>query len=280
MKYSLLDTNAISAILKGDDFGIALCERGVKEEWQFIFHPGVEAELAQLRGGKNRDLKDRFPLTEAQLSNYDKIIWREQRRIGLPDFYQFLEGGRFGVIKCPSAILSEEMSTYDQPAVILPCQHVEEHFSFDNERDSARRAEEARIWSEEVKKEAANKHQRMAEQAIKDKEGHRRISKHDLLRISEANVRSLLADNGFNKTADADFSRFPSIQTTFLALWYKYIEGNRKPKANDQFDLLLFYILPYVQVFITEHSNAEIVKKIKSFGLLEGLEVIPVSYKQ
>jgi len=280
MKYSLLDTNAISAILKGDEVGIELCKKGVKEGWQLIYHPGVAAELAQLGSAKHRDIKDRFPLTEAQLHNYDRMIRREQQRIDSSDLYRFLEKGRFGIIKSPSEILSQEMATYDQPAIILPCENFEEHFLIHDEIDLARFVEEARVWSNAVRDEAADKHRRMEKQAMKDRESYSKISRDDLLRISIANVRSVLADKGFAEAADADSFRFPSLQTEFFALWYKFIEGNRKPKANDQFDLLLFYILPYIQVFITEHSNVEIVKKIKSFGLLGGLEVIPVSYKQ
>ncbi len=100
MKYSLLDTNAINAILKDNDFGRAIAERASKEEWVFVLHTTVDAELAQL-------------------------VERKTTGIALRDFYEcFLPGSRFGVAKTLSEIRSEEKA--GSPTPIQPCNDIHE----------------------------------------------------------------------------------------------------------------------------------------------------------
>ncbi len=81
------------------------------------------------------------------------------------------------------------------------------------------------------------------------------------------------------RSSEIDHSPFLSIKVPFLGLCYKMLEGNRKNNRNDFLDLSIFDLLPYVQVFVTENNNAEIIKKIRSLGLLDNLEVIRVSHK-
>ena len=42
---------------------------------------------------------------------------------------------------------------------------------------------------------------------------------------------------------------------------------------NDQYDLYMFYLLPYINIFITENNNADIAKQIKRALHLSDLEI-------
>jgi hypothetical protein len=72
-----------------------------------------------------------------------------------------------------------------------------------------------------------------------------------------------------------DLDAFPSLKAMTYTVFHKfYADRSRKPLASDAFDLLMASTLPYVEAFITESHQAEVIRKTKRRdGFLDGLYV-------
>ncbi|MCK4252156.1 hypothetical protein KAX97_11960 [candidate division WOR-3 bacterium] len=60
-----------------------------------------------------------------------------------------------------------------------------------------------------------------------------------------------------------DINLFPSIKSTIYMVFYKFYPDNRKPKKSDVFDIIICSLLPYVDAFITDSHQSEVINKIK-----------------
>jgi hypothetical protein len=68
---------------------------------------------------------------------------------------------------------------------------------------------------------------------------------------------------------------FPSIKITVFTVFYKFYTDKRRPQESDSFDIIISSTLPYVDTVITEKHQAEVLKKIKQQDkFIENLEVI------
>ncbi|MHA1685594.1 MAG: hypothetical protein ACTSYD_04205 [Candidatus Heimdallarchaeaceae archaeon] len=61
-----------------------------------------------------------------------------------------------------------------------------------------------------------------------------------------------------------DIEKFPSIRCISYFVFYKFYPDNRKPTESDVFDIMISALLPYVDYFISEGNNCEIIKRIQS----------------
>ena len=240
MKYTLLDTNAMSALLKEDDFGRLIAERASKEEWVFVLHTAVDAELGQ-------------------------VVRRKSGGIVLEDFYErFLPSNRFGVAKSIKEIRSAERGGFCSPALIQPCDSIYGGFV------------------QTTKVELDSLLDRTHQLSDKAQALAREMFDHSVPKLERIRKRSagLSGENLLDQVESSTPSLGLSSKICFLGIWYKMLEGNRKIGKNDFFDLSFFYLLPYVHVVVTENNSGEIIKKIKTIGLLSDLEVIRVTHKQ
>lgn len=58
--------------------------------------------------------------------------------------------------------------------------------------------------------------------------------------------------------------KFPSVKMMMYTTFYKYYVDNRKPILSDVFDIVISALLPYVDIFITERHQAEVIRKTKA----------------
>lgn len=72
-----------------------------------------------------------------------------------------------------------------------------------------------------------------------------------------------------------DLDAFPSLKAMTYTVFHKfYADRSRKPLASDAFGVLIASTLPYVEAFITESHQAEVIRKTKRRdGFLDGLHV-------
>jgi hypothetical protein len=75
---------------------------------------------------------------------------------------------------------------------------------------------------------------------------------------------------------EVDLAAFPSLKAMTYTVFHKfYADRNRKPSDSDAFDVFTASALPYVEAFITENHQAEVIRKTKRRDrFLEGLEVL------
>jgi len=70
-----------------------------------------------------------------------------------------------------------------------------------------------------------------------------------------------------------NISLFPSVKTISYVVFYNFYVDERKPKISDAFDIIISSLLPYVDVFITESHQNEVINKIKKVdSVLDHLE--------
>jgi hypothetical protein len=61
-----------------------------------------------------------------------------------------------------------------------------------------------------------------------------------------------------------DLEAFPSLKASLYTTFYKfYADRDRKPNESDAFDVLISAEVPYVEAFITERHQAEVLRKTK-----------------
>jgi hypothetical protein len=73
-----------------------------------------------------------------------------------------------------------------------------------------------------------------------------------------------------------DLDAFPSLKAMTYTVFHKfYVDRNRKASSSDAFDVLMASALPYVEAFITEAHQAEVIAKTKRRvpGFLQQLDV-------
>lgn len=72
-----------------------------------------------------------------------------------------------------------------------------------------------------------------------------------------------------------DMDAFPTLKAMTYTVFHKfYADQTRKPSNSDAFDVLIAALLPYVEAFITENHQAEVLRKTKRRdNFLGGLHV-------
>jgi hypothetical protein len=79
------------------------------------------------------------------------------------------------------------------------------------------------------------------------------------------------------RTEQIDISQFPSVATMTLMVFYKFYIDKRRPSESDVFDIIIFSILPYVDVVITEGwmraTITTIQKRHQYFPRLEAVSI-------
>lgn len=72
-----------------------------------------------------------------------------------------------------------------------------------------------------------------------------------------------------------DMDAFPTLKAMTYTVFHKfYADHNRKSSNSDAFDVLIAALLPYVEAFITENHQAEVLRKTKRRdNFLGGLQV-------
>ncbi len=74
-----------------------------------------------------------------------------------------------------------------------------------------------------------------------------------------------------------DINYFPSIKMISYNVFFKFYPESRKPLKSDVFDLTISSLLPYVDVFITEGYQNEVINKVKKIDkFLDHLENISI----
>lgn len=61
-----------------------------------------------------------------------------------------------------------------------------------------------------------------------------------------------------------DINAFPSVKMTSLVVFYKFYVDSRQPLTSDAFDIIIFSVVPYVDVIFSENHFVAMMKKIKS----------------
>jgi hypothetical protein len=70
-----------------------------------------------------------------------------------------------------------------------------------------------------------------------------------------------------DKKTSIDINKFPSLKMISYNVFYKFYAENRKPLKSDVFDLTISSLLPYVDVFITEGYQNEVINKVKQIDI-------------
>lgn len=79
--------------------------------------------------------------------------------------------------------------------------------------------------------------------------------------------------NELDSGRSIDINLFPSLRSTSYAVFYKFYPDRRKPRKSDVFDIIICSLLPYVDIFITEGHQNEVINKIKKIDdILDHLE--------
>ena len=75
-----------------------------------------------------------------------------------------------------------------------------------------------------------------------------------------------------------DTSKLPSVHMRSLFLFYKYYIHHKVPQKSDFMDFALVSYAPYVDVYVTERDVADVLRHIKSSGLMTSdIEVVHVT---
>lgn len=61
-----------------------------------------------------------------------------------------------------------------------------------------------------------------------------------------------------------DIDAFPSVKMTSFVVFYKFYVDARQPLTSDAFDIMIFSVVPYVDVVFSENHFAAMTKKIKT----------------
>jgi hypothetical protein len=67
-----------------------------------------------------------------------------------------------------------------------------------------------------------------------------------------------------DKNEEIKVDAFPSVKTTFYTVFYRFYAENRDPELQDVFDILIFNVVPYLDIVVTERFQGEIFRKIKN----------------
>jgi hypothetical protein len=86
---------------------------------------------------------------------------------------------------------------------------------------------------------------------------------------------SALVEGELSAGRAVDLDAFPSLKAMTYTVFHKfYADRSRKPLDSDAFDVLMASTLPYVEAFITESHQAEVIRKTKRRDdFLDGLHV-------
>ena len=69
-------------------------------------------------------------------------------------------------------------------------------------------------------------------------------------------------------------SSLKSLRIQANLIYYKYVKKGINKELSDTFDLLIMSCLPYVELFLTERSNGNLLKELKRrLSYLENLEI-------
>ena len=68
----------------------------------------------------------------------------------------------------------------------------------------------------------------------------------------------------FDRHEPISIGAFPSIKMATFTVFHKfYVDGNRKPRESDAFDVIISSSLPYMDVVITERHQCEVIRQTK-----------------
>lgn len=196
------------------------------------------------------------PVNEAELSKWHL----------LSSYYDYRQRNKFVQPLQPSEMRRAEFDNYDLDRPVK--------FFHSVGRMTPASISDAIKWGMVVKVEARRKHKRTAA-TIKN----RRFATTPL-KAAEFGVVGGLQAMGLVFRGKVDPYRFPSLISESYALFQKYLappapnSKARMTNSNDIYDLFLFYLLPYVDVFITENNNAQIAREIRS--VLKKKDALPV----
>jgi hypothetical protein len=62
-----------------------------------------------------------------------------------------------------------------------------------------------------------------------------------------------------------DIDSFPSVKATSYTVFFKFYVDNRNEKRSDVFDILISTSIPYVDVFLTERHQTEVIRRIRLY---------------
>ena len=72
------------------------------------------------------------------------------------------------------------------------------------------------------------------------------------------------AKSVINSGGIVDIDAFPSIKMTSLVVFHKFYVDSRQPLISDAFDIIIFSVVPYVDIVISENHFVAMMKKIRS----------------
>jgi len=258
-KHALIDTKVVSDMIKGlpqsHQIASKLIDKALADNWLLSISPANPLELA-------------------------KQPWL------LDEFYKFCAAFQIvALLKGADQIEREETSNCLNSMAMEICPHTsivaqivgpngEKLIGYDLVKQMFERAG-INEWSPKILAAAKNR--------FEDDES-RREAYHEYCKaygpkvVSEKVIRFQLEQID-HRLSNVDCARFPSMQSYFAGTYFKFYEDkNRRMTVNDVIDLMMFSILPYVDVFVSEGNNIDIVKKIKAkFGLLKHLEVFQIT---
>jgi len=71
-----------------------------------------------------------------------------------------------------------------------------------------------------------------------------------------------------------DIDRFPSVKASSYTVFFKFYVDDRKERRSDVFDVLISTAVPYVDVFLTERHQAEVLRRTQQHdGFVNHVEV-------
>ena len=77
---------------------------------------------------------------------------------------------------------------------------------------------------------------------------------------------------------ELQINKFPSLKAQIYTVFYKFYTDQRKPILSDVFDIIISSLIPYVEVFLTESHQKEVINKIKKNDpFIDGLEVYSIN---
>jgi hypothetical protein len=235
VQFVLLDTNAMSALLKNDP------ERRLNElGWRIYHHPLNEAELSACHL-----LPDCFAL----MSRTKEDGRHSKYFIGPMD---------------PNEYLKEQVENNTTDGF------TNDYFEYvvdklNTEYIHSTLPAETKKWADFIKLDMTEIYKAATQATGKDKRLH---PKAKALKQAKLATLAELEKRGFDVPVKDPF-RFPSLLSKNYARFEKYI--SKTAELNDEYDLTLFYLVPFVDVFVTEKNNAHIASQIKQHFSAKGL---------
>jgi hypothetical protein len=239
-RYLLFDTNAISTVLKDPYIKTHISQNYIAKGWLPVFHPINELELTNCS------------LIEA--------------------FYVFVSDTKCAFPLSPDEVRKLEIDNYPSGARIDPIAFIQKT-GFDA-NDIKEMIADGTSWRDEAFAGFTSLHDNMVESA---QVALNVTNDRKAFNIAKNAMYWKLEADGFKLERKTDLFRFPALMSETLAIAYKYLQKDRQTKVNDLSDLQFFYLVPYVNLFVTERNNATICRQIKRSMKLENFEVLTLS---